>query len=1116
MAIKRNPKTGKYYIVKSPPSFYKSKPPTYGPVLPSGSRVVGGKTIVPKPPTYGPVPPSGSRVVGGKTIVPTSTGRLQPSKTYGPTLPTGSKVVDGKTIVPATTGRIQPSEATTKVTTTQAQSQYEASLLDAFIDPKTGKIVYECMAPSVAKQRGLVPTKVTTTQAQHLTQPTTPHSPTVSKAETFKQSLVSPTTTPSQQKVYDQYFKPSITTTSPTSSYWGEGETTTQFQLGDVITKQPPSETMGVYERGLPTITKEQEQKLVSGGEFTKPYWLLDAFTPSGIIKESVASTGINVLKSPIGFDTLGSHDITWANIITAKKTYRARTELESEIGKIGKEFQIDPTKFSSEIGFKATEDKYELGEDYFKTLPSYKKYFGMFDDESGTLKESFYLESLKEAKKRREKATSAANVKLTAGSLGLWGVKTIVGFGEFGASILQAGSVQTIEPGKKNKFWVSFAKEKPSSFLGKVSAMPFTPSTSGFKAFSPSTWKNVGSWAKELPSRPGTLMNIALTTSFIGAGVVGGFKATAIERAGGATKWGARGTVFSETLSGFSPYKISSGIMKTGYISPKEATLYNIDRKGFIDLKISGKPTGWGPTPRRLKPAEIVKSKTLFQNIDTSGGIKYPGEITTGVGRGSEEVFVWGSSKYGWGGVTPSFSGIRIPTVTYIPPITSMTSQPIEGIKGAGRTDLLRTQIEVTKFPIQTSKYGFGAGDKTTFTLQRGGAISIPSSKIDLRYTTGEMFLTEDVAKRTKISYTDVKKGIKYTGDTGLIKLNRQPVKVTATGKSIIQLNDPKEIPEDIFGFKFRGKTLVDKYGKITEGVIYPSQSVSTIKTTGGKSFTEIIKGTSESFIPNIKLGGGGGRVSSISPPPSLSGGGGGSGQSLLSGKWKSFLSQNIYAPSATQHYTPSVSKFSFSIPSPLAFSGKSTQISTPIVSQISTPTKIKPTFTPSPPIIISPPKYPFLTRSKKPPIAKKKTQGYIPQAKSKGGKWVTLSKKPMTRTSALGRASRATDQTLSAQFRVKKAKGKVVKRGDGYFGTTKRKYRPYKIIKGKPVGLHNQFIEKKKYRLDQIGEVRGLSLAKFAKQRGWMGVVKKKIKRRKNGKTKKTSDSSNKNKKK
>ncbi len=120
------------------------------------------------------------------------------------------------------------------------------------------------------------------------------------------------------------------------------------------------------------------------------------------------------------------------------------------------------------------------------------------------------------------------------------------------------------------------------------------------------------------------------------------------------------------------------------------------------------------------------------------------------------------------------------------------------------------------------------------------------------------------------------------------------------------------------------------------------------------------------------------------------------------------------------------------------------------------------------------------------------------------------------MTRTSALGRASRATDQTLSAQFRVKKAKGKVVKRGDGYFGTTKRKYRPYKIIKGKPVGLHNQFIEKKKNRLDQIGEVRGLSLAKFAKQRGWMGVVKKKIKRRKNGKTKKTSDSSNKNKKK
>ena len=107
------------------------------------------------------------------------------------------------------------------------------------------------------------------------------------------------------------------------------------------------------------------------------------------------------------------------------------------------------------------------------------------------------------------------------------------------------------------------------------------------------------------------------------------------------------------------------------------------------------------------------------------------------------------------------------------------------------------------------------------------------------------------------------------------------------------------------------------------------------------------------------------------------------------------------------------------------------------------------------------------------------------------------------MSRSAALGRASRASDNTLSAQFRIKKSKGKVSANMDNYFEVTQNKYRPYKIKKGKKVQLHNQFIEKRKNRLDQIGEVRGLSLAKYAKQKGWLHkskktrkkVVKKKI---------------------
>jgi len=131
-----------------------------------------------------------------------------------------------------------------------------------------------------------------------------------------------------------------------------------------------------------------------------------------------------------------------------------------------------------------------------------------------------------------------------------------------------------------------------------------------------------------------------------------------------------------------------------------------------------------------------------------------------------------------------------------------------------------------------------------------------------------------------------------------------------------------------------------------------------------------------------------------------------------------------------------------------------------------------------------------------KQAPIAaiEKKKQGYIPEARTKGGKWIKLSGKPMSRTAALSRASRAADQTLSAQFRIKKAKGKITGNGDNYFGITKNKYRPYKIRKGKKVELVNHFVEKRGKRLDTRGEKKGIKLAKYAKQQGWLTPTKPK----------------------
>jgi len=50
------------------------------------------------------------------------------------------------------------------------------------------------------------------------------------------------------------------------------------------------------------------------------------------------------------------------------------------------------------------------------------------------------------------------------------------------------------------------------------------------------------------------------------------------------------------------------------------------------------------------------------------------------------------------------------------------------------------------------------------------------------------------------------------------------------------------------------------------------------------------------------------------------------------------------------------------------------------------------------------------------------------------------------MTRSSALSRASRASDATLSAQFRIRKTSGNPTSGGDNYFEITKKNTGPIK----------------------------------------------------------------------
>ena len=67
------------------------------------------------------------------------------------------------------------------------------------------------------------------------------------------------------------------------------------------------------------------------------------------------------------------------------------------------------------------------------------------------------------------------------------------------------------------------------------------------------------------------------------------------------------------------------------------------------------------------------------------------------------------------------------------------------------------------------------------------------------------------------------------------------------------------------------------------------------------------------------------------------------------------------------------------------------------------------------------------------------------------------------------------------------------------GYYDKTRKKFRNYRIRKGKKVPMKNTFIERKGVgRIDTRGEKEGLRLAKFIKQRGFFAPVKKQKKQK------------------
>ncbi len=124
-------------------------------------------------------------------------------------------------------------------------------------------------------------------------------------------------------------------------------------------------------------------------------------------------------------------------------------------------------------------------------------------------------------------------------------------------------------------------------------------------------------------------------------------------------------------------------------------------------------------------------------------------------------------------------------------------------------------------------------------------------------------------------------------------------------------------------------------------------------------------------------------------------------------------------------------------------------------------------------------------------------------------GKKFYKLNKKPLSKKDARDRGAFAIDNTTSKTLKLI-PKGRVRKLGTiknkekGYFGRRQKKFRDFKIKKGRTIRLRRAYIEKRRFGIDTRGEVNQLRLEKLIKREGYtkrltsLKSVRKRRKRR------------------
>jgi len=490
-------------------------------------------------------------------------------------------------------------------------------------------------------------------------------------------------------------------------------------------------------------IVTPAEAKTLKGSGIA--YWESEAKNFDDALIEGQFASSVPYFASG-GVKTRGIYEYNMQGIIAGKTAY-------SQYKNTITDFQANPSSYAGKPGVKKIETlegtSYQLTPQYFSNQFNFK---------------DTYKNSLTDAKTSFSNLPASTRRKLNIGSYGVGVTSTVIGVGEFAGTVVANFGVQTSKDGTFKTQKVEFG-----GTLGRIRTTPTTKTTVGFL-------ESPLEYSKQKVRSPEFLGG---ATVIVGGAVQGvGSAVSNIKTYGWKT-----GSI--ETLSGFSPIRIKSGIYGQN-INPKTkvniASVKYTNQQGITSRVYSGR-TG------SINLYGVERSQ-LIKGTPTGSGYTTTQTPTLNI-RGGGSIITQGTRTT----ISPyTFRGSGSGKVYYNAPVQNMINLKVPAVKGVkGGTSAIQSARGLTIYEepgrilgyASTKAYGYRGGSASKGLIDgvnkfySGRARSIPETTINnIRQPSGRYKLTPQ-ARGIEIDLNKIisgyqSQGGKVTTGGGSTKLKR------------------------------------------------------------------------------------------------------------------------------------------------------------------------------------------------------------------------------------------------------------------------------------------------------------------------------------------------------